>query len=209
MNQADDLKQTTTRSKTQMLTGIALFAALAIMLNFVIKVPAPYAPFLFYEVWEIPIIAVLLIFGMYSALTVSVLNAAVLIVAFPGSLPTGPLYNLAAIIVTLAAISVSHSLGSKVKLGPRNLIIIATGSAILVRSVAMVVFNFLLLPLPAPIGFTLPPASLLPLLPLIGFFNATVALYSVPIAYAVVKAVTYRFRFKLAYPLLRIQKATQ
>ncbi len=78
-----------------MLTGIALFAALAIMLNFLIKVPAPYLPFLYYEVWEIPIIAVLLIFGIYSALAVSILNAAVLIVAFPGNLPTGPLYNLA------------------------------------------------------------------------------------------------------------------
>ncbi len=70
----------------------------------------------------------------------------------------------------------------------RNLIILATGSGILVRSVAMMAFNFLLLPLPPPIGFSDPTQAVIPILPLIAFFNATVVLYSVPFAYVVVRA---------------------
>lgn len=208
MSQSNNIDASQIRSRTQMLTGIALFAALAIMLNFLIKVPAPYLPFLYYEVWEIPIIVVLLIFGFYSALAVSVLNAAVLIVAFPGNLPTGPLYNLAAIIVTLAAVSVSHSFGARIKMSTRNLIVLATGSAIVVRSIAMVVFNFFLLQLSPPIGYDYPAKAIIPILPAIAFFNATVVLYSVPFAYVIVRAVSYRFRFKLAYTIHQPQPST-
>jgi riboflavin transporter FmnP len=207
MGPADKVKTHAPRSRTQILTGIALFASLAIILNFLIKVPAPYLPFLYYEVWEIPIIAVLLIFGIGAAVAVSVLNAAVLIVVFPGNLPTGPLYNLAAILVTLVAVSACHGVASKMKLSTRRLILLATTSAILVRSLAMVAFNFVLLPFPPPIGFNDPTSAVIPILPLIAFFNATVVIYSVPLGYAVVRAVSYRFRFKLAHPLVPSQKA--
>jgi riboflavin transporter FmnP len=206
MGQEDKIELQSPRSRTQILTGIALFASLAIILNFLIRVPAPYLPFLYYEVWEIPIVAVLLIFGMGSAVAVSLLNAAVLIVVFPGNLPTGPLYNLAAILVTLVAVSASHRVGSKMKFSTRRLILVATGSGILVRSLAMMAFNFVLLPFPPPIGYNDPTAAVIPILPLIAFFNATVVLYSVPFGYAVVKAVSYRFRFKLAHPLAPSQK---
>lgn len=205
MSETAKVTPTTVRSRTQMLTGIALFAALAIMLNFLLKVPAPYAPFLYYEVWEIPIVAVLLIFGAYAALGVSVLNTAVLLLVFQGALPTGPLYNLAAVLLTLGAVIAAHSLGTRIKLSSRNLIILATGSGILVRSVAMTAFNFLLLPLSPPIGFNYPVQAVIPILPLIAFFNATVALYSIPFGYVVVRAVSHRFRFKLAYPMRPIQ----
>jgi riboflavin transporter FmnP len=205
MNQTEGVKPLLVRSKTQTLTGIGLFAALAVMLNFLLKVPAPYAPFLYYEVWEIPIIAVLLLFGAYAALSVSIINTAVLLLVFPGALPTGPLYNLAAVLVTLGAVIVGHSFGLKLKLSTRNLVIIATGLGIVVRSIVMTTFNFLLLPLSPPVGFSYPLSAVIPILPLIAFFNATVALYSIPFGYTVVRAVTSRFRFKIAYPFQQPQ----
>ena len=198
---ADDLKQHPLRSKTQKLTGVALFAALAIVLNFLIKIPAPYAPFLFYEVWEIPIVAVLLLFGIYVAVSVSLINTVVLLLVFPGALPTGPFYNLAAVLVTLAAVVVGHSLGRKLNLRSRYLMLIATVLAVIVRTAGMSVFNFLLLPLSPPIGFDYPVASVVAVLPLIAFFNASVVLYSVPLGYAVVRGVAARFRFSPAFPL--------
>ena len=107
----NNMRQPPLRSRTQKLTGVALFAAIAIILNFLIKIPAPYAPFLFYEVWEVPLVAVLLLFGIYVAVSVSLINTVALLLVFPGALPTGPFYNLAAVLVTLAAVVVGHSLG--------------------------------------------------------------------------------------------------
>ncbi|MGH2638610.1 MAG: hypothetical protein ACRDF4_04930, partial [Rhabdochlamydiaceae bacterium] len=76
------------------MTGIALFAALAIILNIsLFKVNAPFLTFVQYEVWEIPIVAVLLIYGISAALTVSIVNTVVLLLYNQGALPTGPFYN--------------------------------------------------------------------------------------------------------------------
>lgn len=200
-NPANTLKQQPLRTRTQKLTGIALFAALAIILNFLIKIPAPYAPFLFYEVWEIPIVAVLLLFGVYVAVSVSLINTVVLLLVFPGALPTGPFYNLAAVLVTLAAVVAGHSLGRKFNLHLRYLMLITTVLAVVVRTVGMSLFNYLLLPLSPPIGFDYPVASVVAILPLIAFFNASVVMYSVPLGYAVVRGIVARFRFSPAFPL--------
>ena len=69
---------------------MALFTALAIILNLVVSVPAPFADFLFYEVWEVPIVVALLILGFWGAGTVALLNALILEAVKPGALPTGP-----------------------------------------------------------------------------------------------------------------------
>jgi len=77
---------------------LSIFAALTVVLNLSpIKVPAPYALFLIYQIWEIPIVAAFALYGPLMAVAISVLNTLVLLAVFPGALPTGPLYNLAAV----------------------------------------------------------------------------------------------------------------
>jgi hypothetical protein len=70
-------------------------------LTLIFKIPALFAPFLYYQIWEIPLVASFLLFGPLVALFISVINTAVLIAYFPGNLPTGPLYNLAAVLSML------------------------------------------------------------------------------------------------------------
>jgi len=83
-------------SRSRRLSLIALFTALAIVLNLVVAIPAPYEAFLFYEVWEVPILLAVLILGFWDGTTVAVLNTLLLEAYRPGALPVAPLYNLAA-----------------------------------------------------------------------------------------------------------------
>lgn len=204
MSQTDKIRSYPIRSRTQLMTGIALFAAVAIILNLShVQVPAPYLPFLLYDVWEIPIVAALLIFGVYAGLFVSVLNMLVLLLANQGASAAGPLYNFTAVAVTLLTVALAHSASTKMGLKSKSLIAVVTGSAIVVRTLVMVVFNLVFLPLSPPLGFNYPEAAVIPILPLIALFNATLTLYTVPIGYAVVKAVSTRFRMRLAYPMYK------
>jgi len=202
MNQPDEIRGISGRSRSQTITGIGLFAALALALNLShIQVPAPYAPYLIYEFWEIPIVACLLIFGLYASLAASAVNTVVLIAVNPGSLASGPIYNFIAVVVTLGAIVVTHKLNTRLRYRISFEMIFATGLAILMRTAVMTVVNYELLPFPAPLGFNFPIRAVLAALPFIAIFNATLALYTVPIGFAAVKSVSRRLHFKLAYPL--------
>ena len=87
---------------TKTVAIIGVFAALGIVLNVSpLKVPAPYAPFLIYQVWEIPIVVAFLLYGTRVGGLITVINTIALLAIFPGALPTGPFYNMAAILSML------------------------------------------------------------------------------------------------------------
>jgi riboflavin transporter FmnP len=202
LNQAKELGIPGARSKTQTLAGISLFAALAIVLNLThIQVTAPYAYFLTYEFWEIPTVVCLLIFGLYAALAASVVNTVVLLFVNPGAAAFGPIYNLIAVIVMLLAIVAGSRLSTLARFKFPVQIAIATGLGILLRTAVMTVVNYAWLPYPAPLGIQMPESAVVPILPAIAFFNATLALYTVPIGYLGARAVINRVRFKTAYQL--------
>jgi riboflavin transporter FmnP len=202
MNQAGEMREIRGRSRSQTLTGIGLFAALALVLNFShIQVVAPYAGYLIYEIWEIPIVACLLIFGFYASFAAAVINAIVLVLVNPGALASGPIYNLIAVTVTLLAIVLGHKLSSVTGLRISGETIVATGLGITVRTVIMTIVNYSLLRYPPPLGFSMTQPAILVSLPFIAFFNATLALYTVPLGYASVRALSRRLHFRLAYPL--------
>jgi len=184
------------------MAGIALFAALAIVLNLAhIQVPFPPLNYLIYEFWEIPIVVCLLIFGFSAALTASVINTIILLFVNPGGSASGPIYNLIAVTITLLAIVAGSKISSRAGLSLSYQITIATALAVLVRTAGMSVVNYALLPYPAPLGFSTPDSAVILILPLIAFFNATLALYTVPIGYIATRAVTRRIHFKLAYAI--------
>ncbi len=188
---------------TKKLTLTIVFAALTVALNPAISrigVPAPYAPFLIYGLWEIPIIAAFLLIGSKSGIAVTALNAIVLFAFYPGPLPTGPLYNFIAIISTLAAVFFAYKFLNRDSQNAKNQAILVTASTalgIVFRVVVMTVVNYVTLRYDYPIGFSMPEAAVVGFLPAGALFNGTVVLYSIPIAYIITRAVKNNVRLNL------------
>lgn len=189
-------------SSSRRLTAIGLFSALTLVINLSrISIPAPFAGFLSYEVWEIPIVVALLLFGVSAAISVSVINVVGLLLIQPGALPSGPFYNLAATLTMFVGIVIGHRFSNRMSMRPALLVTAATALGLVTRTVGMVIFNGIFLPFPPPVGFGVSQQALPPLLVLIAVFNATLALYTIPISYWVVKAILPRYPFRIAFPL--------
>ncbi len=191
--------------KTKRLTLIIIFIALTIALNIAgPKIPAPYAPFLYYQLWEIPIVIAFLAIGPKAGTSVALVNTLILLVVFPGALPTGPIYNLIAVLSMLLGIYIPYrlathgykteNLGTFLQKHSKLISVSATASGITVRVLVTTVTNYFFLQQPSPSGFSYKPEAALLFLPLSTLFNATVALYTIPIALAVVIAIASKFK---------------
>jgi len=177
-------------SKT--ITIVAIFAALTVALNLSpAKIPAPFAPFLIYQIWEIPIVAAYLLFGPRVGVGIAIINTIVLLAVFPGALPTGPLYNLAAVLSMLFGIYVALRFVKKsFKIQSKALLIASsTALGIVLRVGIMTIVNWSLLRYPPPVGYSLPEGALIAMLPIIGVFNFTLALYTVPLGHFLARVV--------------------
>lgn len=177
---------------SKILAITAVFAALAIVLSISpLKFSAPYAPFLKYQVWEIPIVAALLIYGIKVGVSISFINALVLLVVFPGDLPTGPIYNLIAVLSMLFAVYLIQMVAGKRFRKDRWIILIAlsTISGIIARVTVMSVVNWIVLRYPYPFGYSVPIEELPAMLSIIALFNSTIVLYTIPIGYIIARAV--------------------
>jgi riboflavin transporter FmnP len=193
---------------TKTLALIIVFVALTTALNIVgPKIPAPYAPFLYYQIWEIPIVAAFLTVGPKTGISVAGLNTLLLLVIFPGDLPTGPFYNLIAELAMLIGIfaaykiathgCASEHIGSFLKQHKLGLTISATVFGILTRVAITTVANYFLIAQPSPIGFGSffsfaglgGQAGVIAFLPFSILFNATIALYTIPVGVIVAIAV--------------------
>lgn len=176
---------------------IVVFAALTVALNLSpIKIPAPYAPFLIYQIWEIPIVAAFLLFGLQVGIPISIINTVMLLAIFPGELPTGPFYNLAAVLSMLFGIYIAHkSLTTRLGKGQEIILpAISTTLGIIFRVGFMTIVNWAFLPFAPPVGFGLPVEVVVATLPVIGVFNATLALYTIPVGYFLAKIVSSSIR---------------
>jgi len=177
---------------TKTVAVIAVFAALTVALAASpLKVPAPYAPYLFYQVWEIPLVAVFLLYYPLVGVAIAIINAMVLFAVFPGELPAGPFYNLFAVLGMFLGIYIIHRLVAKRFSKQQETLAIAfsTMLGIITRVAIMTVANYVLLQQSYPIGFEMPPQAVLWELPLIGIFNATLAFYTIPIGHIVARAI--------------------
>jgi len=178
--------------KTKTIANIVVFAALTIILNlWGPKIPAPYLTFLKYQIWEIPIVTAFLLFGPIVGVLIAIANTLMLFIVYPGDLPTGPLYNLAAVLSMLFGIYLIQKILAK-SFGKQNEAIVATSSTvfgIVFRVGIMTIINYALLRYPPPVGYNTPEVLILTWLPLIGIFNATLALYTIPLGHIIAKAV--------------------
>lgn len=171
-------------SHSRRLSTIGLFVALAIVLNLVLKIPAPYAGFLTYEIWEIPIVASFFLFGFPIAIPVAGLNFLILLM-FPGVILAGPLYNLIALLSMLGGVALVVRISGAAS--TNSLIGLATAFGVLFRVLVMTLINAVLLQFSPPLGFGLHLSAVESLLPAIALFNGTVALYTIPIAFMVAR----------------------
>ncbi len=193
---------------TKAIATTIVFAAVTVALNPAISgiaVPAFYAPFLFYQIWEIPIVAAFVLISRKSGVAIAMLNAVILFALFPGFLPAGPFYNLAAVLSMLSGIYIAQrvlTIGSSPE-NPTNslrseakLVTVATAVGIVFRVAVMSVVNYVALGQPFPFGYELNELAVLASLPLIAIFNATLALYTIPLGYSIANAI--KSRLKLA-----------
>lgn len=192
---------------TKRLTLIIVFIALTTALSIEgPKIPAPYAPFLYYQLWEIPIVVAFLAMGPKAGVTITVINTLILLAVFPGSLPVGPIYNFDAVLAMLLGIYIPYKVATRKcpteKLSSflqqhfKLISISATALGLVLRVIVTTPINYFALQLSYPFGFGLNSAGTLALLPLIAFFNATVALYTIPFALAVAVAIVSRFKLQ-------------
>lgn len=174
---------------TKTLTIIALFSALSIVLSLSpLKFPAPYAPYLKYQFWEIAIVIVFLLYGVKAGIITSVINALILVVFFPGDSPLGPLYNFIAILSMLLGIYIlQRSLGNSSNGRAIIPTALATVFGMITRVAVMSIVNWIVLPHPLPVGYSVPPAILAETVAAVAFFNATIALYTIPLAYIIAR----------------------
>jgi riboflavin transporter FmnP len=186
---------------TKKLSLTIVFAALAIALNPTftqIQLAAPFAQGLIYQVWEIPIVVAFLIISPVAGLGVSLLNTVVLFAIFPGFLPTGPAYNLVATLSMQVGIFAAVAIGKRFfcsKNPDTNILTkakwaaVATTTGILARVAFMSVVLLFALPQPPPIGFSFPLDATIGYLPFAAIFNATLALYTIPIGWLIAQRV--------------------
>ena len=174
------------------IAAVIIFAALTIALNLSpIKIPAPYAPFLIYQIWEIPIVAAFLLYGTSVGFMTAMINTLVLLAVFPGELPTGPLYNLIAILSMLFGMIIvkKNAEHHSQNYGETSLTILLTTSGIILRVVVMAFVNWSFLRFPPPVGFNMPEEAIVMAVPLVVIFNATLALYTIPLGYFLARSV--------------------
>jgi len=176
--------------KTRDLAAGVVFSALAVALNFTIRIPAPYSPFLYYQIWEVPLVAAFFLFGTQVFLFATCINTIVLLIFFPGALPLGPIYNMAAVLSMMAGIGFIKILLDRHAL--KNVAILGTLYSlfgIVSRTAVMSLVNYVVLRYPSPIGFSWQEPAILGYIPLIAIFNATLALYTIPLGYSAAKSV--------------------
>jgi riboflavin transporter FmnP len=179
--------------KTKTIAIIAIFTALSVGLVLSpFKFTFPLLPFLKYQIWEIPLVAAFLLYGPLVGIAAVLINTVILLVVYPGDLPTGPLYNLAAVVSMLLGIYIIHRFAGKYFSRGRETIL--TGFSTVLGSIARVglmsIVNWIFLRYPYPIGYSMPEAAIIPMIPIVGFFNLTLALYTIPIGYVVARAVS-------------------
>ncbi len=188
-------------SKT--LAATTIFTALTVALNLSpFKFPAPYAPFLYYQIWEIPIVVAFLLFGPETGTFISIINTAALLVLFPGALPTGPIYNLIASLGMLAGILGAHWLMNRVSKRHKEvtLTVIATLFGVILRVIVMSFVNWAFIRYPPPIGFSMPEEAIIAIIPFVAFFNASLAIYTIPAGYVLAKTISHSIKTNMWSP---------
>ena len=173
------------------------FAALAIALNPAISgigLPFPPTPGLIFNLWEIVIITAFFLTGLKGGISVALLNALFLLAVYPGqSRPLYPLTNTLAVSTMMVGTYLANILLVRRSIRPSSgrIVVYYTAFSMLFRILIMAPGMYGLQRL---IGT---PATIIVnvILPFQAVYNIVMALYTIPIAYFVAKAVNKNLKF--------------
>ena len=178
-------------SRTFRITGTAILAALVIVFDYALKfsglkIPFPWMPFLKFDFTGIPIVVSLLLFGLASAATTSIV-ACLGIVVRSGDLVGGAMKGMAEFSTVLGMALGLYITGSKGKAGRLGKVIsVITG--ILSRIAVMSLWNLVVLPY----YYGLPLSAAVGMLPLLGVFNGLQGALTVILGYLLYEAYVRR-----------------
>ncbi len=179
-----------TPSRSRVVASIAVLSALAFVLSFTVQLPFPLASYLYLELWEIPAYLALFAYGLRPALAVAFVVLFLVQIFTPGPLPTGPLYNFIAVISTMVGAIIVTKVARMTSYSSVTVSVAVVTLSAVARILLMTLVNALVLPYPYPIGFSIPPSALPPILVVTAIFNAVVAIYSVTLALLLASRVT-------------------
>ena len=165
------------------------FAAVTVVLNprfSGIAIPS-FVPTLWFQIWEIAVIAAFFLLGVKSAFFAAVLNTIVLIAVAPGAPFNEPLANLVAILSTLVGVYVAYKLvdlrkSQETPISRRKMVLYSTALGIISRLAIMMPYLYIAASL---LGISL----IIALLPLLAIYDIIVALYTIPLGYLIASAV--------------------
>jgi riboflavin transporter FmnP len=181
---------------TKEITLIITFTALCIVL-IPIRIPTLYWPGFNYYFWEIPIVAAFLLFGFKVAFPISVLNAVVKLVFFPGQAPLlgfiigfmPTLTMLFGVYLAQKFIKTRVSDGKTISATRATILYTALGVAARAGIMPFIDYAQYHLLFPLFLGRDFSEAFILALMPGIVLFNILVPLYGVSIGFLLAKAV--------------------
>jgi riboflavin transporter FmnP len=173
------------------------FAAVTVVLNPRFSgIAIPFVPPLWFQIWEIPVVAAFFLVGLKSGVGIALLNVAVLQAVSPGVPFNQPLANLVAIWGTLLGVYLAYKIilrnvSEEAAFPERKLIVSSTALGILLRVAIMMPFLYML-------AILLVRPEIIVFLPLLAFHDVIVALYTVPLGYLVAKMVSKSLKLRPA-----------
>ncbi|MCW4051376.1 MAG: hypothetical protein NWE89_16765 [Candidatus Bathyarchaeota archaeon] len=179
------------QGKTTQLTGTAILAALVIVFDYTLKysglkIPFPWYPNLKFDFTGIPIILSLLMYGLPSALSTSLI-AGLGIFARSGNLISASMKSVAEL-STVLGLWIGEKIVQKINVEGSGGLVVSTLIALVARIVVMTGVNIVVLPnvygVPVNVTYSL--------LPLIAAFNTVQGLLSVGFGYFLHDAVKKR-----------------
>jgi hypothetical protein len=188
------------KMNTRILAISIALAAVTVVLNPRFSgIAIPFVPPLWFQIWEIPVVAALFLVGFKPAVGIALLNALILQAVSPGVSFNQPIANLVAILSTLIAVYLAHRLITRktleeVSFPERKLIISSTTLGIVLRLAIMLPYTYIQATL-------LVQSNMLAIFPLVGVYDAIVVLYTVPLGYLVAKMVNKNLKLPTKYAL--------
>ncbi len=188
--------------QTKKIALIVAFSTISIVLNPTISrlaIPVFYIPStqLMYQFFEIPIIVALLLLDLKAGVVVAALNSIALAFLYPGQRFMNPIGNFVAVTSMMTGISLATSLhkrrkGKKPGLTGTKTVLFSTGLGIVFRIIAMTPMWYVMVRISYPL---LTVSSFFALVfPLMAVYNATLPLYTVPIAFFIARTVDKNLR---------------
>ena len=179
--------------QTKSIALTIVFAAIAIALNPAfsrIAIPAPFFPFISYQIWEIPIVTAFMIIGPKHGVLAAIINGAILFAFFPGVVSLGDVLACLSMLLGIFVVTnviTRNNPAQETRYTARS-IASYTVLGVIFRISIMAVLDYVFLLRPIA-GVSVDEAAVLAMIPLIAIFNLTQPLYTVPIGCFIAKTV--------------------